>query len=189
MKRALLITIAMLAAVFAAPAPAANPSTVTLLLAGGPEDNEIAVALSADGRSFVIDSIAPLEVGGGICTHPEGKPTEIVCEAAAIGGFEVNGNGGNDSVAVGKTVPVPVTLRGGPGDDKLIGGMASDKLLGGAGNDVLVGRAGNDWLAGSTGDDKLVGGPGDDKLLGGPGTNGLFGGSGHNVFGLAGAGT
>jgi Ca2+-binding RTX toxin-like protein len=187
MKRALLIAITVLAAVFAAPAHAGERS-LNLLLAGGPEDNEITIALSADGRSFAIDSIAPLEVGGGICTHPEEKPNEIVCEAAAIGGFEVNANGGDDSVLIGKTVPLAVTLRGGPGEDKLVGGSGNDKLLGGSGNDVLVGRAGNDWLAGSSGDDKLVGGSGDDKLLGGPGTNTLLGGSGHNIFGLAGSG-
>lgn len=183
----MLIAITVLVAGSAAPAHASERS-VNLLLAGGPEDNEITIALSADGRSFVIDSIAPLEVGGGICTHPEGKPNEIVCEAAAIGGFEVNANGGDDSVLIGKAVPLAVTLRGGPGDDKLVGGSGNDKLLGGAGNDVLVGRAGNDWLAGSSGDDKLGGGSGDDKLLGGPGTNTLLGGSGHNIFGLAGGG-
>jgi Ca2+-binding RTX toxin-like protein len=188
MKRALLIAITVLVAGSAASAHA-SAGSLNLLLAGGPEDNEISIALSADGRSFVIDSVAALEVGGGICTHPEGMPNEIVCEAAAIGGFEVNANGGNDSVIVGKSVPVPVTLRGGPGDDHLVGGGGNDKLLGGAGNDVLVGRAGNDWIAGSAGDDKLVGGSGDDKLLGGPGTNTLLGGSGHNVFGLAGGGT
>jgi len=188
MKRALLIAITVLVAVSATPAHAAERS-LNLLLAGGPEDNSIEIALSADGRSFVIDSIAPLEVGGGVCSHPEGKANEIVCEAAAIAGFEVNVNGGDDSVVIGKTVPVPVTLRGGPGDDKLVGGAGNDRLLGGADDDVLVGRAGNDWLAGSTGDDKLVGGSGDDKLLGGPGTNALFGGSGNNQYGLAGSGT
>jgi hypothetical protein len=179
MKRALLIAITVLVAVSAAPAHAAERS-LNLLLAGGPEDNAITISLSLDGRSFVIDSAAALEVGGGVCVHPEGNANEIVCEAAAIGGFEVNANGGNDVVTVGKTVPAPVTLRGGPGDDRLVGGSSDDKLLGGAGNDVLVGRAGNDWIAGSAGDDKLVGGSGDDKLLGGPGVNALFGGSGRN---------
>lgn len=187
MKRALFIAITVLAAGSVAPAHASERS-LNLLLASGPEDNAITIALSADGRGFVIDSVAPLEVGGGICSHPEGMPNEIVCEAAAIGSFEVNANGGNDSVIVGKGVPVPVTLRGGPGDDRLVGGGGNDKLLGGAGNDVLVGRAGNDWIAGSAGDDKLVGGSGDDKLLGGPGANTLLGGSGHNVFGPAEAG-
>lgn len=179
MKRALLIAITVLVAGSTASAHAAERS-LNLLLAGGPEDNAITIALSSDGRSYVIDSIAPLEVGGGVCAHPEGLENEIVCEAAAIGGFEVNANGGNDSVVVGKTVPIPVTLRGGPGDDRLVGGSGADKLLGGAGNDLLVGRSGNDWIAGSTGDDKLLGGSGDDKLLGGPGSNGLFGGSGQN---------
>jgi hypothetical protein len=179
MKKLILIAAAVIAALGAAPAPAAEKG-VTLLLAGGVEDAAIEIALSSDGRSYVIDSLAPLEVGAEICANPPEMPTELVCGAAAISGFEVNAGGGNDSVIVAREVPVPVTLRGGAGDDNLVGGAAGDSLLGGAGNDRLVGRAGADSLLGGEGNDRLVGCSGNDLLRGGPGEDVLLGGSGAN---------
>ena len=65
----------------------------------------------------MIDSIVPLEVGGTVCANPPGKPNELICQAASIGGFEVNAGAGDDTVGVAANVPVPVTLRGGAGDD------------------------------------------------------------------------
>jgi Ca2+-binding RTX toxin-like protein len=179
MKRAILIAITVLAASTAAVAHAGERS-LTVVLAGGAETDSIAITLSPDGRSYVIDSIAALEVGGNVCSHPEGNPDELLCESTPIAGFEVNTGAGNDAVIVGREVPAPVTLRGGPGDDKLIGGAGADKLIGGTGSDILVGRAGADWLYGGSGDDKLVGGSGDDLLRGGPGQNTMLGGSGVN---------
>ncbi|HEY0316692.1 MAG TPA: hypothetical protein VGC49_00145 [Solirubrobacterales bacterium] len=179
MKKTILTAIAILAASSVSVAHAGGRS-VNVLLTGGPEANSISIALSPDGRSYVVDSIASLEVGGNVCSHPEGNPNEIVCEASAIAGFEMNGGGGNDSVVLAREVPAPVTLRGGPGDDRLVGGAGADKLIGGSGNDVLVGRAGADWLYGGSGDDKLVGGNGDDLLRGGSGHNVYLGGSGTN---------
>lgn len=179
MKRGILIAITVLAANAAAVAHAGERS-LTVLFTGGPEPNTISIAVSADGRSYVIDSIATLEVGGKVCSHPEGNPNEIICEVSAIAGFEVNSDGGNDSIILAREVPIPVTLRGGPGDDRLVGGAGADKLIGGVGHDVLVGRAGADWLYGGPGDDKLVGGSGDDLLRGGEGMDALIGGSGNN---------
>lgn len=179
MKKTLLIAITVLAATTATVAHAGERA-LTLVLAGGVEADSISITLSPDGRSYVIDSVAALEVGGNVCSHPAGNPNELLCEAAAIAGFEVNPGSGNDSVILGREVPVPVTMRGGAGDDKLISGAGDDKLTGGPGNDVMVGRAGNDWLYGGPGDDKLVGGSGDDLLRGGPGQNTLIGGSGQN---------
>lgn len=179
MKRAILIAMMVLAAQAAAFAHAAAPP-LTVLLAGGAEMSAITIALSPDGRTYVIDSVAPLEVGGDICWHPEGQPNELICEAAPIGGFEVNAGAGDDSVVVAREVPIPVTLRGGPGQDRLVGGADADKLVGGAGDDVLVGRAGADSLFGGPGDDRLVGGSGNDLLHGDSGEDTLLGGSGRN---------
>jgi Ca2+-binding RTX toxin-like protein len=187
MKRAILTAITVLAAWAATPAHAAAPQ-LTVLLAGGAEENRISITVSPDGRTYVIDSIVPLEVGGEVCWHPEGRETELLCEAVAIGGFEVNAGDGNDSVSVSPKVLVPATLRGGPGDDNLLGGSGADKLVGGVGDDRLTGRGGNDslfggpgedFLSGSGGDDLLQGGSGDDILHGGP-EDTLRGGSGHN---------
>jgi Ca2+-binding RTX toxin-like protein len=179
MKRAILIaTVAWVA--HAAPLAAAAESRLTVLLAGGAEANTIAISLSPDGRSYAIDSAEALEVGGEVCWHPEGQPNELVCPAASIGGFEVNAGPGDDTVTVAREVPVPVTLRGGAGQDRLTGGAGDDRLVGGPGDDVLVGRGGNDSLFGGSGDDRLAGCAGDDLLNGGSGEDTLVGGAGAN---------
>jgi Ca2+-binding RTX toxin-like protein len=179
MKKTILTAMVILAASGASVAHAGERS-LNVLLTGDMEANSISIALSPDGHSYVIDSIGPLEVGGSVCANPQGNPNEIVCEASTIAGFEVNAGGGDDSVVVAREVPVPVTLRGGPGNDRLVGGAGDDKLIGGIGNDILVGRAGADWLYGGLGDDKLIGCSGDDLLRGGPGHNIYLGGSGNN---------
>jgi RTX calcium-binding nonapeptide repeat (4 copies) len=179
MKKALLIAIAVLVAQATAVAHAAEPS-LNMLLAGGPEANTISIALSPDGRSYAIESAEPLEVGGNVCSHPEGRVNELLCEAASIAGFEVNAGGGDDSVTLARAVSIPVTLRGGPGDDRLVGGAGADKLIGGTGDDVLIGRAGADSLFGGPGNDRLIGGSGNDSLHGEAGEDVLIGGTGQN---------
>jgi hypothetical protein len=155
---------------------------VNVLLAGGEEDNSIKITVSPDGRTYVIDSVVPLEVGGEICWHPEGQETELLCEAAAIGGFEVNAGAGDDKVVVDPKVRIPATLRGGPGFDRLDGGGGADKLIGGSGNDILNGHGGDDSLFGGPDNDLLLGGSGNDTLNGGSGDDRLHGQSGNNVL-------
>jgi Ca2+-binding RTX toxin-like protein len=168
MKKLLLILLALPALL--APGVAHAEKTYTVLLAGGVEDSNIRIWLTADGRDYVIDSIAELE----------GKPTELVCDAPAIAGFEVNGGGGDDRVTVAGKVTVPVTMRGGDGVDLLFGGSGADKLIGGDGNDRLKGGGGDDTLLGGDGDDLLIGGPGHDLLRGGPGEDKLIDGAKAN---------
>lgn len=177
MKRLLLISLALLALLAPFGAHGA-PKTYTMLLAGGDEANTIKIWLTPDGRQYVIDSIVQLEVGGTICANPAENPNELICDAPSIAGFEVNAGGGDDRVTVAKNVVVPVTMRGGAGDDLLIGGAGDDKLIGGSGDDRLIGRRGDDLLYGGSGDDLLLGGPGDDLLRGGPGVDKLKGGPG-----------
>ena len=141
---------------------AAAEHSINLVLAGSPGEDRITIELSADGRSYEVESATPLEVGGTVCTHPEKVTTKLLCEAAPIAGFEINTGAGDDVVTLGRTVPVPATIRGGEGDDVLTGGAGADKLIGGPGDDELVGRGGNDLL---------IGGPGTDVLNGGPGQN------------------
>jgi Ca2+-binding RTX toxin-like protein len=181
MKRAILTAMTVLVA-WAAPTAHATESSVTVLLAGGSEADTITIGLSLDGRAYVIDSPVPLEVGGSVCWHPDAQVNELICEATAIGGFEVNAGGGDDSIVVAAAVPVPVTLRGGPGGDRLVGGLGSDKLVGGPGDDVLVGNVGKDLLFGGPGDDHLTGGPDYDVLRGGPGEDALAGGPGPDLL-------
>jgi hypothetical protein len=179
MKKAILIAITLVAALAAPLAHAEGPS-LNLLITGGPEQNVLDVKLTPDGREYVIDSSSPLEVGGAVCSHPEGVENRLLCAATAIAGFEVNAGGGNDSVIISPKIQIPVTLRGGSGDDRLYGGAANDKLVGGSGEDTLIGRGGNDGLYGGLGSDRLYGGSGDDILNGGPGEDELVGGPGRN---------
>jgi Ca2+-binding RTX toxin-like protein len=186
MKKAILIlpavAVALLAPVSAASASAPEPSSTsyTVVLAGGNVQNMIRIWLTPDGRTFIIDSIVPLEVGGTVCANTPGNPNELACQAPLVAGFVVNAGPANDTISVSKEVSIPVTVRGGPGADTLIGGGGPDKLLGGEGNDELAGRGGDDMIFGGPGNDALFGGSGDDTLRGGPGNDMIGGGSGMN---------
>lgn len=179
MKRAILIMLAIFAAQTATLAHAETTS-YTVVLAGGAELSMIHIWLTPDGRSYVIDSAAPLEVGGTVCEHSVGNPDELVCQAPLVAGFEVNAGSGDDSVIVSNEVTIPVTMRGGPGSDTLVGGGGPDKLIGGEGNDRLIGHGGNDLIFGGPGNDTIYGGSGEDTLRGGPGNDVISGGSGVN---------
>lgn len=177
MKKLLLISFALLG-LLALPAAQAETKTYTVLLAGGAEANRIDIWLSSDGREYVIDSVVQLDVGGSVCAHPENNPNELLCDAPSIAGFEVNADGGDDRISVAKSITVPVTIRGGAGEDVLIGGGGGDKLVGGEGDDRLVGWQASDQLYGGPGADLLTGGPGGDLLRGGPGVDTIVGGPG-----------
>ena len=86
----------------------------------------------------------------------------------------VVGTAGADRIDA-SALDVPVTLRGGLGDDTLLGGSAGDLLDGGDGRDFLLGGDGPDTLLGGLGHDVLVGGAGVDLLDGGDGYDVLIG--------------
>src|SRR5262249_46297027 len=127
MKKAILILSVLLVAL-AAPIARAE-TTYTVVLAGGATQNTIHIWLSPDGHSYVIDSAVPLEVGGTVCENASGNPNELVCKAPLVAGFEVNGGEGDDSVSVASAIELPVTMRGGPGNDVLVGANGPDKLI------------------------------------------------------------
>lgn len=179
MKKSILIALTLFATLLAPPAHA-ETGPLTLLLTGTRAADVFRIGLSPDGREYRISSEAMLEAGGDVCWHPENRMTELACEAPAIAGFEVNVLGGDDTVVLGSDIPIPATLRGGPGFDRLTGGGSADKIVGGPDADVLNGRHGDDLILGGPGDDRLVGGPGNDQLRGGPGVDLLVGGPGQN---------
>jgi len=181
MKKLALTLLALAALLASAQAPAAGlPSQYNVLLAGGPEANSIHIWLDPEAETYVIDSVVPLDVGGELCSHPEGMPNELICRAQEIIGFEVNAGDGDDRVTVSGKIFIPVTMRGGSGDDFLYGGAGRDKLIGGEGHDKLLGRRGADSLHGGPGNDLLLGSFGADLLRGGPGWDTEFGGPGEN---------
>jgi Ca2+-binding RTX toxin-like protein len=156
-----------------------EPTTYTIVLAGGSAQNTIRIWLTPDGTEYVIDSVVPLEVGGDVCQNASGSQNELLCQAPLVAGFVVVAGPGDDRVGVAGSVRVPTTLNGGPGRDVLRGGGGDDKIVGGAGNDVLSGGAGNDAIFGGPGRDVLNGGPGNDVLRGGPGRDAIHPGAGH----------
>jgi Ca2+-binding RTX toxin-like protein len=179
MKKAILIMLATLAALTAPIAHA--ETTYTVVLAGGSTQNSIRIWPTPDGHSYVIDSAAPLEVGGTVCENTAGVPNELTCKAPLVAGFEINGGESDDTFSVSSAIDLPVTMRGGPGNDTLVGGSGPDKLIGGEGGDKIAGRGGGDVLYGGPGSDELLGGAGNDVLRGGP-TDVMNGGSGHNTL-------
>jgi Ca2+-binding RTX toxin-like protein len=181
MKKLLLIP-AVILTLLAPVAGHAEPKSFSVLLAGGTESNVISIWLTEDGKTYVIDSIVPLEGGGGVCSNPEGQPTELRCQAPLVSGFEVNADGGDDQITVAANVALPVTLRGGAGNDTLRTGAGSDKLFGSAGDDRLYGGRGPDTLNGGDGNDTVFGGPDSDVLLRGLGSDVLRGGPGDDEF-------
>jgi Ca2+-binding RTX toxin-like protein len=68
-----------------------------------------------------------------------------------------DGGAGPDTLRHDAFAPNSITLRGGPGDDKVTGGAGPDVLEGGDGVDELTGRDSAD---------QIYAGPGNDKLLG-----------------------
>lgn len=184
MKKATLILLAIIAAQTATAIPASarpeSESSYTVVLAGGGAQNTIEISLSTDGRDYVIASAVPLEVGGTVCENAPESSTVLLCKAPMVAGFEVNAGNGADSITVSREVVVPVTLRGGAGNDTLVGGAGPDKLIGGPGDDRLVGRLGDDLIYGGPGTDAIFGGPGNDTLRGGPGKDQILAGPGKN---------
>ncbi len=108
--------------------------------------------------------------------------------------FEINGQGGDDSLTVGDLADSDVTkvvfsggdgndtldaressttieAFGGDGDDLLLGGSAEDTFFAGAGNDIVVGQRGNDTAYLEAGDDRFIwnNGDGSDFINGGDG--------------------
>jgi Ca2+-binding RTX toxin-like protein len=181
MKKIFLISVAILALAVPGLAHSA-PRSFNVLLAGGTEPNAIDIWLTSDGRSYVIDSSIPLEVGGTICTHPAENMNELVCDAPLISSFEVHANGGDDRISVAASIDLPVVIRAGSGHDYIRGGAGPDRLIGGPGNDRLLGGGGDDFLSGGPEDDVLLGGPGNDILIRGPGSDVLRGGPGDDLI-------
>ncbi|MEM6561235.1 MAG: calcium-binding protein [Planctomycetota bacterium] len=100
-----------------------------------------------------------------------GRGGTIRFDADRVLGMVIDGGAGNDAIRLRQNVDtdLPVTLRGGLGDDTLAGSVGDDNLEGGPGNDSLDGHAGNDVLDGEEGDDFLDGSAGINELIGGEG--------------------
>ncbi len=105
--------------------------------------------------------------------------------------FQVNGLGGDDSVAASDGVGALTLLSvdGGAGADTVNGSDGPDLILGGEGNDILNGGGGDDRIVGDRGNDTMNGGAGDDTLVwnNGDGTDVVNGDGGRDDVEVNGA--
>jgi Ca2+-binding RTX toxin-like protein len=82
---------------------------------------------------------------------------------ARVGGIQIYGLNGNDTIKVGDGAP-GVFIDGGGHNDNIVGGKRNDTITGGAGNDTIVGGRGDDTIDGGKGRDDLHGGAGVDTF-------------------------
>ena len=116
----------------------------------------------------------------GALVVKEGR-TRSTFDPAEITRIVADGGGGNDRLALPRTLRLPAQLTGGDGNDRLTGGAGNDQISGGAGDDRLAGGDGDDTLEGGGGDDQLKGDNGADTLHDPAGRNRLTGGAGRDV--------
>jgi len=114
------------------------------------------------------------------------------------GVLTINGDAGNNGLAVGQTPAHIVTLNGSPvlGGTVPVVNVHVVRMNGGAGDDILKldetngpmprgefdGGEGNDTLIGGSQADTLIGGPGNDRAIGGPGDDTVSLGDGSDQF-------
>ena len=175
-------------------------------LLGGPGDDELSIAQTAEWREFYEAHFAP-GPGDDVVSAGDYRATldyslsEVALEVDVAAGSAV-GEGTDRFTGIGHVEGSPLDdvligddaynrLGGGPGNDSIDGVAGTDELYGGWANFVAA-RAlghteidegsstgsGNDTVSGGAGDDILRGYDGDDTLDGGEGEDDLDGGEG-----------
>lgn len=119
------------------------------------------------------DTLAP----GAGCTAVD--PNTVTCSSIAITSVVVDAGDGDDGV--NSRVPLPTTVNGGDGQDRLSTGAGPDVVNGGAGSDALSSNEGQDKIFGGAGNDRLLAGDGNDTLDGGVGADDFAGGDGSDA--------
>jgi hypothetical protein len=168
----------LLAAVIAIAAPAtASAATITreadgtlaYTAAPGAAFNKVNLLGSDDGATLTVSTYGDDDTASwpADCTPSSLYGADVVtCPMPAA--VRVDAGDGDDLLQDG-TLPVPVTLLGGPGRDTIEGYTSAETLDGGAGDDRLTGYGGDDVLRGGDGNDTVDGGEGRDRLEGGAG--------------------
>jgi Ca2+-binding RTX toxin-like protein len=172
-----------------------NPTGMVTILGGDGDDSIVvtgsppyALQVDAGGGNNTVTSSVPVS---GLITGTSGADVIVVSESGGVVGIDVNGTastlagassllidalGGPDTVTL-SGLTIPVTVKGGAGDDRidasgvsaigvvLLGGDGNDLLIGGDAADTLLGEADDDVLSGNGGADILDGGAGFDTAI------------------------
>jgi Ca2+-binding RTX toxin-like protein len=155
--------------------------STSLIVTGNEGADRVTVEFSAG--AYVVQGEPggnPVLLGdpGSSACEREPAANSVSCHGA-VSSILASLGGGDDSLAVGESVPAEVAsiVEGGAGSDTLRGGRGNDTLYGGDDHvpDTLEGGAGDDVLYGvnifhpqrDSGAARMFGGPGDDLLIGG----------------------
>jgi Ca2+-binding RTX toxin-like protein len=165
----------VLAALFVAPAGAAEVPAGAAEIAGAPEPTpaEVAAELPTPSCAEGPRRDGEVIVGTDCADHIVVPPTVTY----------VDGGPGNDVIVgsqAGAATPCPTGCHLEVGSQTFEGGEGDDLVYGDRGNDILRGNAGDDRLYGGIGDDRLEGGTGNDWLSGGFGADTIDGGEGSD---------
>ena len=148
--------------------------------------------LTITGTSGADNIYVSTATGNNMVVYDQGKQVGNLIPIGNVKKIVVNCGAGNDYAYIGSVGNVPVTLKGGDGNDGLTnadtargdiyGEKGNDNLTGGSAGDYVDGGAGDDGVAGATGNDTLLGGDGVDLLVGGVGNDSMDGGLGADRF-------
>ncbi len=148
--------------------------------------------LTITGTSGADNIYVSTAAGNNMVVYDQGKQVGNLIPIANVKKIVVNCGAGNDYAYIGSVGNIPVTLKGGDGNDGLTnadtargdiyGEKGNDNLTGGSAGDYLDGGVGDDGVSGATGNDTLLGGDGVDLLVGGVGNDSMDGGLGADRF-------
>lgn len=150
----LVVLVAAAGPAAAAPSLRAGVVDGTLVVAGSPLADRIALRLSATDRT-------QLQVDLG-----DDGSADASFDLGAFGAIDVLAGNGDDTVRIDQTNGVFTTTKttridGQNGDDTILGGSGNEVLLGGRGDDVIDGNGGVDTAFLGKGDDTFIWDPGD----------------------------
>ena len=115
---------------------AVEGGTLTYTAAAGMANN---VRIATAGSDHVLSDVGPIDIepsAAGACARQAAN--QVACPAAGVVRASVDAGDLADRVTT--TQSLPVTVRGGDGNDRLVTGSGADTLHGDAGHDTLLGR-------------------------------------------------
>ena len=172
-----------------------SPEAGTTFTGAAGERNDVTISPAGASMLQFHEITTPLTAGFG-CTQVDPRTVDCTRRPGPVV-FDLGDNSDSLEVTSGA---IPVTARGGPGNDRLLAfGAGPSSLDGGDGNDHLFGGLGADSLMGGPGGDDLRGdvvfdgkelvssttSGGDDFLAGGPDADLYAGGAGFDTISYA----